>query len=124
MEEFISKWLPVIVSVILNTAVGVIVRNLAKGLFSKSIDNVASVRKKAEETEKTANNLLNKVEEERKIAEDTLKETKETKAEVKDMLETNKAVLEENKLILAEMTSIRNELNTIKRQNARDLRRQ
>ena len=124
MEEFISKWLPVIVSVILNTAVGVIVRNLAKGLFSKSIDNVASVRKKAEDTEKTANNLLNKVEEERKIAEDTLKEAKETKAEVKDMLETNKAVLEENKLILAEMTSIRNELNTIKRQNARDLRRQ
>lgn len=124
MEEFIKTWLPVIVSVILNTAVGVVVKNLAKGLFSKSIDNVAGVRKKAEETEKTANELLTKVEEERKIAEDTLKEVKETKAEVKDMLETNKAVLEETKLTLAEMTSIRNELNTIKRQNARDLRRQ
>ena len=124
MEEFIKTWLPVIVSVVLNTAVGVVVKNFTKGLFSKSEDSLASVRKNAEETEKKANNLLTKVEEERKIAENTLKEAKETKAEVKDMLETNKAVLEENKLILAEMTSIRNELNTIKRQNARDLRRQ
>lgn len=123
MNEFIANWLPIIVSAVCSTAVGVAVKVIVGKMFDKSKKSLNEVTASARDTEKKAITLLNKVDELKEECDSINKDTKETLSQTKTMLETNKSVLEEMNAVKAELISLRNELNTIKRQQAVELRR-
>lgn len=115
MKEFIISWLPVIVSTVCTTVIGVTIKTVTNKFIDRIVGNTRDMKNSALEAEKKANNAL---EEAKKLNESS----KELLAMAKDEREANNAILQEMRKISEEMSATKNEMKTIKMQNARELR--
>lgn len=115
MNEILIAWLPVIVSTVCTTAIGITIKTIVNKVTDKIVGNTKDAKNSALEAENKANMALEQ-------AKELNNKSKELLAMAKDEREANNAILQEMRKINEEMSATRNEMRTIRVQNTRDLR--